>query len=154
MLDGVVYVSASEDLNIDGKYGGGGIYALNATTGAQKWVYKIDGDIIRCSINNGTIYVFFHASGDYSSLLCAVNATNGEELWRWNAGHYLFPSMFTFSDEALFFSINHQNDYRYYAVSAKDGNLLWSTPIDGEVYGYSTLGKGVSIFAQPRQPTL
>ncbi len=146
VLDGVVYVSASEGLNIDGKYGGGGVYSWDATTGAQKWVYKIDGDIIRCSINNGTIYVFFHASGDYSSLLCAVNATNGEELWRWNAGYYLFPSMFTFSDEALFFSINHQNDYRYYAVSTRDGNLLCSTPIDGPVNGYSTLGNGGVYF--------
>jgi outer membrane protein assembly factor BamB len=101
ILDGVVYVSSSEDLNLDGKFGGAGIYALNATTGAQKWVYKIDGRIIRSSINNGTIYVFFESSGDYSSLLCAVKATNGEILWKWNTGTYVFDSMFAFGNEAI-----------------------------------------------------
>jgi outer membrane protein assembly factor BamB len=143
VLNGVVYVSASEGLNIDGKYGGGGVYAWDAASGAQKWVYKIDGDIIRCSISNGTIYVFFHASGDFSSLLCAVNATNGKELWRWNAGTYVFPSMFTIGNEAIYFAIKNQ----YYAINTKDGKTLWSTPVDGAVSGYSTLGKGVVYFS-------
>ena len=146
VLDGVVYVSASEGLNIDGKYVGGGVYAWDAATGAQKWVYKIDGDIIRCSINNGTIYVFFHASGDYSSLLCAVNTTNGEELWRWNAGTYVFPSMFTIGNEAIYFAIGNQ----YYAINTKDGTLLWSTPVDGTVNWYSTLGDGVVYFSSTK----
>ena len=143
IFDGVVYVSSSEDLNLDGKFGGGGIYALNATTGAEKWVYKIDGRILRSSINNGTIYVFFQASGDYSSVLCALKINNGEELWGWNAGHYVFPSMFAISDEAIYFSINHQNDNNFYSISAKDGKLLWSIPIDDEVNRYTQpLAKG------------
>ena len=150
ILDGIVYVSSSEDLNLDGKFGGGGIYALNATTGAEKWVYKIDGRILRSSINNGTIYVFFQASGDYSSVLCALKINNGEEVWGWNAGHYVFPSMFAISDEAIYFSINHQNDNNFYSISAKDGKLLWSIPIDDEVYWYPTLGEGVVYFGSTK----
>jgi outer membrane protein assembly factor BamB len=148
VLDGVVYVSASDGLNLDGKYGGGGVYALDALTGTQKWIYKIDGDIMSCSINKGTIYVFFHASSPGGSFLCAVNATSGQELWRWNAGAYVFPSKFAFSDEAIYLGINYENDNNYYAINTADGNLLWNTPIVGAraIEYYSTFGDGVVYF--------
>jgi outer membrane protein assembly factor BamB len=146
--DGVVYVSASDGLMIDGKYGGGGVHAFDAATGAQKWEYKIDGDIMSCSINNGMIYVFFHASSPGGSFLCAVNATDGQELWRWKAGSYVFPSKFAYSDEAIYLGTNYQYDNHYYGINKTDGSLLWNTPIDGAraLEYYSTFGDGVVYF--------
>ncbi|MBN1244039.1 PQQ-binding-like beta-propeller repeat protein [Candidatus Bathyarchaeota archaeon] len=143
VIDGVTYISASDGRYHNGQYGGGNIFALDAGTGSQKWVYKIDGDVLSSIISDGVVYVFFHASFTLDSYVCAVNASNGRQLWRYNAGYHTYFSSPAFDDDAIYFGTYRGN---YYAVSAKNGSELWNVAVDGRVSGSSTLFDGIVYF--------
>jgi len=142
IIDGVVYMSASDSRFTDGQSAGGNFYALGAVTGAQKWVYNIDGDIWWSSIVDGVIYVFVQGSG-FNSYICAVKAANGEELWKWKADYYTSLSLPAVGDGAIYFGTYNY----YYAVSSRNGTLLWYVAIDGSVSGSSTLVDGIVYFS-------
>ena len=143
VLNGIFYVSISDSLYIDGKTAGGNIFALDANNGAQKWVYKIDGDIIWSSISDGVIYVFFHGSNSY---VCAVKATNGEELWKWNAGDYVWLSHPTIVNGTIYLGTFNNANNRYYAINTTSGAELWSVTLDGMVRGASIVHDGRIYF--------
>ena len=120
---------------------------MDAVTGAQKWVYNIDGQIIWSSISDGVIYVFFHASG-FSSYVCAVSLSDGKELWRRNAGYYVFLSNPDFDGNVIYLgTFGSGGSNLYYAVNAVNGTALWSVAADGSVRGSSSVANGVIYFS-------
>lgn len=145
IIDGVAYVCASDPLFTDGQSAGGNFYALDAVTGAQKWVYNIDGDILWSSINAGVVYVFFHASG-FNSYVCAVKAANGEELWKWNAGYYVFLSQPSISNRTIYFGTYGRGNGHYYAINTVNGTVLWRVATDGAVREFSSVVNGIVYF--------
>jgi outer membrane protein assembly factor BamB len=139
IIDGVAYVSATDSMNHNGKYGGGNIFALDAVNGHQKWVFQIDGRVLWTRIIDGVIYFFFHASG-FNSYVYAVKASNGEELWRYDAGYYAWLSPPAFGDNAIYFGTSKGfSNNHYYALSTVNGSELWSFAVDGRVSGYSAI---------------
>jgi outer membrane protein assembly factor BamB len=143
VLNGIVYVSISDSLYVDGKTAGGNIFALDANSGAQKWNYKTDGDIIWSSISDGVIYVFFHGSNSY---VCAVKATNGEELWKWNVGDYVWLSQPTIVNGTIYLGTFNSANNHYYAINTANGGELWSVAVDGMVRGFSIVQDGRIYF--------
>jgi len=143
VTDGFAYVSASDGRYHNGQYGGANVFALDAVTGSQKWAYKIDGDILSSIISDGVVYVFFHASFTLNSYVCAVNASNGRQLWRYNVGSHTYFSSPAFGDGAIYFGTYRGN---YYAVSTKNGSELWSVAVGGRIIGSSTLFDNIVYF--------
>ena len=130
IVAGVTYICAD-----------GNLYALDAVTGAQKWVYNIDGHIFWCSIIDGVVYVAVTVSNNFC-YVCALNAANGRELWKWYVGQRVGASYPAIGDGVIYFgTINH-----YYAVSSRNGTKLWNVAIYGSVSGSSTLVDGIVYF--------
>jgi outer membrane protein assembly factor BamB len=142
VIDGVASMSVSNSRNHNGQYVGASIFALDAVNGSQKWEYKIDGDIHWCSINDGAMYVHYVASG-FNSYVCALNASSGKVVWRYNAGYYVFLSLPAFGNGAIYFGEN--GGHYYYAVNATNGSKLWRVAV-GVFNGYSTLSDGIVYF--------
>jgi outer membrane protein assembly factor BamB len=138
-------MSTSDSRFTNGQSAGGNFYALDAVNGAQKWSYYFDGDIRWSLINDGVLYVFLVASG-FNSYVCAVNVSNGGELWRWKAGYYVLLSPPAVGDGAIYFGTYGSSDNQYYAVNTTNGTELWTVPVEGRVTGISSVVDGVVYF--------
>src|SRR6185295_10011288 len=59
------------------------IYALDATTGAQKWVFPT-GDVVHASpaVVDGVVYI-----GSWDRNVYAIDAASGREKWRYTTGN-------------------------------------------------------------------
>ena len=118
---------------------------MDAATGAQKWAYDVDGDILWSVVDENVIYIFLHASYSYDSDVCAVNASDGALLWRWNAGYYVFLSEPTISDGEMYFGSYGgspgANDF--YALDTADGMVRWNVTVAAMAGGISTVADGV-----------
>ena len=64
----------------------GGLYALNASTGALLWSYNTEGQARSSpAVANGVVYV-----GSLDNNVYALNASTGALLWKYTTGTVLF----------------------------------------------------------------
>jgi eukaryotic-like serine/threonine-protein kinase len=92
--------------------GKGNIYAVNATTGAQKWVYTTGASVSSSpALSLGSNMVLVGSNDHY---LYAVNATSGVMLWRYVTSAPIWSSPAVADGRAFFGS----NDYNVYALGA------------------------------------
>ncbi len=143
--NGIVYYTSSE-AGVDYQSGTDGrIYAFDAQTGQQKWMYKRNGSLSSPAIANKTLYC-----GSSDSYLLALDAEAGTEKWKFKVDKGAGPPA-VMNDTVYFVSL----DGNIFAVNAADGKLRWkgknlpqTTSVlalaDGVVY-YS--GVNNSIFA-------
>ena len=135
IIDGVAYICAGSNL-----------YALDAVSGAQIWMYSIGGDILWSSaVINGVLYIGVHGS-DYNCYVCALKVTNGDELWKYNAGWGVSVSYPAIDDTAVYFGTFSASNH-YYAVNSTNGDELWSFPVDSHVQASSTIANDIVYFA-------
>jgi outer membrane protein assembly factor BamB len=116
----------------------GGTYAVDALTGVQKWVVSLGGWAwLSAAIANGLVYI---GSGYPDNNFYALNATNGETVWRAPVavGSY-------WADPAVANGVVYigSNDNNTYALNAINGAKLWNYTTRGEVHSSPAVANGV-----------
>lgn len=102
---------------------GGNVYALDATTGNQQWIFEVpNSPMTEPAVVDGTVYV-----GSSDNSLYAVDASSGEEVWRFEIRNYVRSSP-TVVDGTVYFG-SHAN--RIYAIDAVDGTEKWNFETTG-----------------------
>jgi hypothetical protein len=129
--------------------GDGFLYALNASTGQQRWRYPNDKPLSRGIwatpvVANDTVY----AAGLDGSLH-AVNLATGQPQWAQPfKAEGAFAGSPLASGETIYIG---SFDRRFYALDGNDGTLRWSTTADGWFWTKPLLANGL-LYA-PRSTT-
>ncbi|WP_224337506.1 PQQ-binding-like beta-propeller repeat protein [Haloprofundus halobius] len=124
VADGVVYIGThcrTEECNAyyDVRWPErGGVYALDADTGALRWRYEAgDGVISSPAIVDGTVYV-----GSSDTTMAALDADTGETRWRRETGGPIMSSPVRVDDRVVFGNVSGE----LYSLAAADGSVQWS----------------------------
>lgn len=134
MVDGTVYVSAFDHR----------LYALDASTGRERWNYATNGPVIGgAATAQGRVFV---PSAD--GHLYAVSVENGQEQWRFPKAGTVGPIWSTpavSSDGSRVYVGSF--DHKVYAINAASGDKLWEFEAGGAIAGSPTLsGDGASLY--------
>ncbi|MGD0495334.1 MAG: PQQ-binding-like beta-propeller repeat protein [Candidatus Bathyarchaeia archaeon] len=109
---GVVYVGSGP------LFGGGNVYALNATTGSQVWNYTTGGAVTSSpAVADGMVYV---GSWDYK--IYCLDAMTGAQVWNYTTGGLVFSSPVVVGGVVYVGSV----DGKVYALNASTGAFIWS----------------------------
>jgi outer membrane protein assembly factor BamB len=109
VIDGVVYFISNR-----------ATYALNAENGEKLWNYSVTDH--PCLVYGGIAYV----SGADNTVY-AFDAFNGDEVWNYSANETRISPL-CIVDDVIYFSFNETVN----ALSAADGEQLWSVSTDGQ----------------------
>lgn len=136
-VDGVVYFGS----------GDGGVYAIDAATGAQRWRFET-GDVVHASpaVVDGVVYI-----GSWDSHFYAIDARTGLERWRHATGKdpkYFnqvgIQSSATVVDGVVYFGCRDSN---VYALDAATGARRWAYSNKGSwVIGTPIVDRGRLYF--------
>lgn len=117
----------------------GGLYALEADTGAEKWVYPTEMPLGHSpSVEGGIVYV-----GGFDRKIHAIDAESGRRLWVFEGGKGFHTNPLVV-DGAVYAG---NRDGRMYAVEASTGKLLWMYETDGPILFSAAYRDGVVFFA-------
>lgn len=112
--DGVIYVASQSSA----------VYAFDATTGRQKWMYQTDGPVFAApSVSEE--YVFF---GTDSGKVLAISVKSGQPKWRFQTEGGVFSSP-AVSDDLIYVT---SKGGKIYALDADSGDERWSYDAGGE----------------------
>lgn len=114
------------------------LYAINLTSGKEKWKYKAGPFKAPPAIRDGLVY-----AGDLDGKLHCIDAGKGTKKWIFDteSGTELGGANFHGSD-VLFGS----HDENLYCVD-KDGKERWKFKIDGPIYGSVSVSAGKTFLA-------
>ncbi|MFF3559724.1 PQQ-binding-like beta-propeller repeat protein [Streptomyces sp. NPDC002574] len=115
----------------------GNLYAVNATTGKQRWSFTADGDENAYSsvvAAHAVVYV-----GNENGKLYAVDAATGKQRWSFTTGDYVGSSP-TVADGVVYVG---SEDHHLYAVDAATGKQRWSFTTGGDVESTPAVAGGV-----------
>jgi outer membrane protein assembly factor BamB len=116
--NGIVYVTSYDDISHNG-----GLFALRASDGAQLWHKIARGLSVNTPfVDNQAIYVSAFADNG-SSFVYALRASDGTQLWLKTATTFVSMSLVANGIAYL------QSEQELSALSASNGQLLWSVPI-------------------------
>jgi outer membrane protein assembly factor BamB len=134
VANGVVYMATSDDKS--------NVYALKALTGALLWNHAADiPDYTTLSFVNNKIFfagIDIGNNGIFNMYVCALNASNGEELWRHNIGQGDLPFPVV-ADSAVYFGANKI----FYALNIDNGEVIWNQSIGPNIVASPTVTNGV-----------
>jgi len=111
--DGVVYIGDSK----------GDFYAINASTGAQKWMVTPGGDVFGAAAVDGTTVLV----GDGFSLF-ALNTANGKTKWSFGTSGSVISSPAISSNEVFFTGWNGTSQ-ALYSLNETNGKQNWMHPL-------------------------
>jgi len=116
IADGVIYLTSKS----------GFLYAVDASTGEQRWRYQLGDYVVRSSpaIVDGVVYV----GGGFN--LFAVDAASGQERWRF-AMRYAGGASPTVVDGVVY--VTSQEGF-IYAVDARTGAERWNIQTEGLIF--------------------
>ena len=119
-----------------------GLYAIDSTTGAEKWVYATEMPLGHSpTIHNGVAYV-----GGLDNKIHAINATSGAGLWTFSGGGG-FETNPLIVDDTLYAG---NRDGKLYAITisgANTGQLDWSYQTGGPILFSAAYNNGTLYFA-------
>jgi outer membrane protein assembly factor BamB len=116
-----------------------GLYALDAASGAERWVYATELPLGHSpTVADGIVYV-----GGFDRQLHALQASTGTLLWtfRGGAGFQTNPLVV----DGIVYAGNR--DGYLYAVAAGDGSLVWRFQAGGPILFSAAYADGVVYFA-------
>ena len=130
---GVVYVGSHT----------GNLYAIDAPTGAAKWITQLGGEISSSPAVAEDLVFVGNDAGFY-----ALGIKTGEKKWTLKTGEVApfahrwdyFQSSPTYLEGVLYFG---SADGNIYSVDARTGNVLWKFKTDGRVRTSPALADGV-----------
>lgn len=134
IADGVVYFGSSGLVgSSDGK-----VHAVDANRGTVRWTYNTDPSIwSAASVSGNRIYVAGSSSLGAGTFLYALNASDGNEIWKVRLG----PSGGGTSSPVVFDGVVYVGSggspsgscppegHKVYAISTENGDVLWAAPI-------------------------
>ena len=133
VANGMVYLGSAErihyigeEVNYSRKIPKASVHAVDALTGAQKWIVAIKGYPTSIAIADEVVYF-----GDEDKHLFAVNAKDGREVWRFTASDNI--STPAIMNGRAFFSDEGGN---LYAVDLKSGQATWKAANKNKVGAY------------------
>lgn len=120
-----------------------GLYALDAATGANKWVYPTELPLGHSpTIANGIAYV-----GGFDHKLHALNALTGQKLWTFEAELGFQTNPLVIGDKVF---LGNRDGY-FYAIYSNDspqkGQQAWKFKTDGPILFSAAYKDGVLFFA-------
>ena len=119
-----------------------GLYALDSTTGNEKWVYATEFPLGHSpTVYNGVAYV-----GGLDRKIHAVNATTGAGLWTFSGGGGFETNPLVVGDKLY----AGNRDGKMYAINISGpntGKLAWSYQTGGPVLYSAAYNNGVVYFA-------
>lgn len=119
-----------------------GLYAIDSTTGAEKWVYATEFPLGNSpTIYNGVAYV-----GGLDHKIHAVDATTGAGLWTFSGGGGFETNPLIIGDTLY----AGNRDGKMYAITisgANIGKLAWSYQTGGPVLFSAAYNNGIIYFA-------
>jgi outer membrane protein assembly factor BamB len=119
-----------------------GLYALDAKTGEEKWVYPTAMPLGHSpTVNNGTVYV-----GGYDRKIHAINAHSGTQLWTFEAGSGFSTNPLVIN--GMVYTGNR--DGYFYAIHSEGqiaGKLSWKYKTQGPINYSAAYKDGVVFFA-------
>ncbi len=127
IVDRVVYIGSSASYKF---------FALNATTGRQKWAYTTSYDVYSSpAVADGMVYFGAEAN------LYALNASTGALLWSYPGGIWMNGSP-TVVDGVVYLGSDSDGE-DVFALDASTGALIWSYSTGGGVNGAPAVVNGV-----------
>lgn len=122
--------------------GGGGLVAVDMTTGTKKWTYPTaKGDAYFPIIDkNGNIY--FTEKG--SQTVHAVNA-NGSKIWEKNVGNNLNYSGGALSTDGVLY-VGTQSGNKVLGLDITDGNIVFNEAVGQQVMAAVTIGPDKRLY--------
>lgn len=122
--------------------GGGGLVAVDMTTGTKKWTYPTaKGDAYFPIIDkNGNIY--FTEKG--SQTVHAVNA-NGSKIWEKNVGNNLNYSGGALSTDGILY-VGTQSGNKVLGLDITDGNIVFEEAVGQQVMAAVTIGPDKRLY--------
>jgi hypothetical protein len=119
-----------------------GLYALDANTGSQKWVYPTEMPLGHSpTVVDGVAYV-----GGFDHKLHAVDAYTGDLLWKYGAGAGFDTSPLVV-DDMVFTGNRDGYFYSIYTQGAQQGKLAWKFKTDGPIQFSAAYKDGTVYFA-------
>ncbi|MCA9943487.1 MAG: PQQ-like beta-propeller repeat protein [Anaerolineales bacterium] len=119
-----------------------GLYAIDSSTGAEKWVYATEFPLGHSpSISNGVAYV-----GGLDRKIHAVNATTGAGMWTYSGGAGFETNPLIVGDTLY----AGNRDGKMYAITISGpntGQLAWSYQTGGPILYSAAYSNGVIYFA-------
>lgn len=119
-----------------------GLYALDAETGAQEWVYPTEMPLGHSpTIHEGVAYV-----GGFDHKLHAVDAYSGDFLWSFSANAGFDTNPLVVDGKAF---LGNRNGY-FYAINIEEGlegTLAWKFKTNGPIHFSAAYKNGIVYFA-------
>jgi outer membrane protein assembly factor BamB len=113
VVGGIVYVSSLDRH----------LYAIDLTTGKQKWKTKLSFMKASPAVKNGRVYV-----GDLEGRFYCVDAADGRVLWKFEANGEIQAGANFHGDNIIFGS----HDSNLYCLNPK-GEKVWAAQVDGPI---------------------
>ena len=139
ILPRVQIIAAHESLYVSTAKG---LYALDADTGVEKWIYSTELPLGHSpTIQNGIAYV-----GGFDRKIHAINALTGEGLWTFQAGAGFDTNPLVVDDKLY----SGNRDGFFYAIHTQGGNagkLAWKFKTAGPIHFSAAYKDGVVYFA-------
>jgi outer membrane protein assembly factor BamB len=104
------------------------VYAVNAQTGQQTWVQRVDGAVLGTPVlgPDNTVYV-----GSYGGTVYALNSANGSILWSESASSWIWSGP-ALEGTTLYFG---DGKGTLYAHPLSGTDKPWSQPLNGAIIG-------------------
>jgi outer membrane protein assembly factor BamB len=139
ILPRVQIVAANDSLYISTARG---LYALDAKTGADKWVYATELPLGHSpTVDQGVVYV-----GGFDRKLHAIDAFTGRGLWAFEAGAG-FDTNPLVVDGIVYAGNRDGYFYAVFSEGANAGKLAWKYPTGGPIHFSAAHKDGVVYFA-------
>jgi outer membrane protein assembly factor BamB len=127
------------------------LYALDADSGAQKWMFYGSGVIKWYSLADNIMYVAVaHTPIGSTFYLCALDTPTGHQIWKqtfaWGDDG---PPSFIVDGGLIYFSHSPilDGEDEYYAINGTDGTTFWKTNLSEGNFGPSALVDGLICFS-------
>lgn len=104
------------------------VFAVNAQTGKQVWVQKMDGAILGSPVlgTDNSLYV-----GSYGGTVYALNTSNGKIRWSKTTSTWIWSGP-TLDGGNLYVG---DGNGKFWAFSASNGSTLWEKDLSGAIFG-------------------
>ena len=111
------------------------LYAYDAFTGSQRWVFQASGAVGNSVVMGKRLYVSSNSGAVY-----ALDARNGAVLWQASLHNFSSPFSVAVAHGMVFIG---SDDTNLYAFDARTGAEVWHAPTGDQVFSSATVGGGL-----------